>query len=535
MNNQDIQAAKAYHEATKLSYINLANKPPLYKSYGALPKVSLPVGLPHPEMPALQAVAGVRSGGGNLDLDALARLLFFSAGLTRKKVLTVAGEVHYRAAASAGALFPVELYLVCQDIPGLAAGVYHFAPAEFSLRRLRKGDYRSQLLQAAANHRDIATAPATLICTAIFWRSAWKYRERGYRYCFWDTGTILANLLAVSSSLGLPAGVVAGFLDSQVDHLLGIESQHEAAICLVPLGIGSGSPPGQDTLDLSSLPEHGLETSLEASDGRVDYPEMLRTHAASSLATQEEVAAWRVTPAGDDGLHEEYVEETPGAKLEGGQPPSGPLGEVILGRGSTRRFARQPISQTQLNAVLVSSTRGVPADFRGPRGAGLLDVYVIVNAVDGLISGSYYLSSGPGELGLLREGSFREEAGHLCFEQALGADASAIAFFMADLEWVLGRYGNRGYRAAQLEAGIVGGNMYLCAHGLGLGATGMTFYDDEVTEFFSLHAAGKSLMFLVALGVRDRRNQVRPFRSRVGVLLDSLARGAGGTLPTGTG
>ena len=78
-----------------------------------------------------------------------------------------------------------------------------------------------------------------------------------------------------------------------------------------------------------------------------------------------------------------------------------------------------------------------------------------------------------------------------------------------------------------LEAGIVGGNMYLCAHGLGLGATGMTFYDDEVTEFFSPHAAGKSLMFLTALGVKDRRNRVRPFRSRVGVLLDSLARGAG--------
>ena len=229
-------------------------------------------------------------------MEALARLLFFSAGLTRKRVLPVAGEVHYRAAASAGALFPVELYLVCQDIPGLAAGVYHFAPAEFSLRRLREGDYRSLLLHATANHRDIATAPATLICTAIFWRSAWKYRERGYRYCFWDTGTILANLLAVSSALGLPARVVAGFLDSQVDHLLGIESQREAAICLVPLGIGSGSPPGRDTLDLSSLPDHGLETSLETSKGRVNYPEMLRTHAASCLATQEEVAAWRVPP-----------------------------------------------------------------------------------------------------------------------------------------------------------------------------------------------------------------------------------------------
>ena len=528
MNNQDIQAARAYHEATKLSYINLANKPPLYKSYGAFPKVSLPAGLSPPDMPALQAVAGGRPGGGSLDLGALARLLFFSAGLTRKRDLPVAGEVHYRAAASAGALFPVELYLACQDMPGLAAGVYHFAPAEFSLRQLRRGDYRGQLLHATANHRDIATAPATLICTAIFWRSAWKYRERGYRYCFWDTGTILANLLAVSSALGLPAQVVAGFMDAQVDHLLGIDPKREAAICLVPLGINSGSPPGRDTLDLSSLPDHGLETSEE----RVNYPEMLRTHAASCMATQGDVAAWREPQAGGHGPYGAYVQDTPGAPLDGNQPPSGPLGDVILGRGSTRRFARQSISRAHLNAVLVSSTRGVPADFRGPRGAGLVDVYLIVNAVDGLPLGSYYFSPGVGELELLREGNFREQAGHLGFEQALSADASAVAFFMADLDWVLGRYGNRGYRAAQLEAGIVGGKMYLCAHGLGLGATGMTFYDDEVTEFFSPHAAGKSLMFLVAMGVKDRRNQVRPFRSRVGVLLDSLARGAGVTLPS---
>ena len=522
MNNQDIEVARAYHEATKLSYINLANKPPLYKSYGSLPRVFLPSGPPPPEMPALQAVAGEQSSGGSVTLDALAGLLFYSAGLTRKRVLPVAGEVHYRAAASAGALFPVELYLVCRDIPGLAAGVYHFAPAELSLQRLREGDYRGRLLQATANHPDVATAPVTLICTAIFWRSAWKYRERGYRYCFWDTGTILANLLAVASDLGLPARVVAGFLDTQVDHLLGVESRHEAAICLVPLGIGSGSPPDVDTLDLSSLPDHGLPTS----EGRIVYPEMLRAHAASSLATQEEVAAWRASPAGEHGSGGEDIAHAPRTPLEGDRPPSSPLGEAILGRGSTRRFARQSISRAHLNAVLVSSTWATPADFRGRHGAGLLDVYVIVNAVDGLASGSYYFSPGRGELELLREGDFREEAGHLCFEQALGADTSAVAFFMGDMAWVLGRYGNRGYRAAQLEAGIVGGNMYLCAHGLGLGATGMTFYDDEVTEFFSPHAAGKSVMFLVATGVGGRPNQVRPFRSQVAVSLDSLARGA---------
>ena len=70
--------------------------------------------------------------------------------------------------------------------------------------------------------------------------------------------------------------------------------------------------------------------------------------------------------------------------------------------------------------------------------------------------------------------------------------------------------------------------MYLCAHSLGLGATGMTFFDDAVTAFFSPHAVGKSLMFLVGLGRTGTPNRVRPFRSKYGVMKDALARGAGG-------
>ena len=166
----------------------------------------------------------------------------------------------------------------------------------------------------------------------------------------------------------------------------------------------------------------------------------------------------------------------------------------------------------------------MPVDF----GGRLTDPYVIVNAVDGLVSGAYHYSRQESALELLREGDFRDEAGHLCFEQALGADASAVVFFLADLELALGRLGNRGYRVAQLEAGVLGGNLYVAAHSLGLGATDMIFFDDAITAFFSPHAAGKSLMFLVGLGCTGTPNRVRPFRSKYGVLKDSLARGATG-------
>ena len=533
MNNRDIEAARDYHESTKLTYINLRNKPPLYKSYQGGTVVHLPTGFAQPTVSTLEAVAGIAppdpGGSGPLDLPTVAQLLFYSAGLIRKRVLPVAGEVHYRAAASAGALFPVEVYLVSGDIPGLAAGVYHFSPADFTLRQLREGDYRGQLVRATAGDEALAAAPVTMVFTAVFWRSAWKYRVRGYRYCFWDAGTILANLLATArGEARLSTRLVAGFIDHRVDRLLGVKSEREASLCLVALGTGADVPAGPAPTEVAPL---ALQTS-DGFPGEISYPEISNAHAAACLNEDDEVSAWRwagtpqLSSVSLDLNHapaQDVASQRDIQKLQ-----DGPLGQTVLRRGSTRRFARVPISVAQFQAILDSSTREVPADFTGEEpGSPLVDAYIIANAVDGLRAGAYYYSPLDRRLDLLKPGAFREEAGHLCFEQALGADSAAVVFVMADLDRILKRYGNRGYRAAQLQAGIMVGNAYLCAHSLDLGATGMTFYDDEVVEFFSPHAEGKSLMFLVAVGVTDARNQVRPFRSRVGVLLDSLARGAG--------
>jgi SagB-type dehydrogenase family enzyme len=254
----------------------------------------------------------------------------------------------------------------------------------------------------------------------------------------------------------------------------------------------------------------------------INYPEIARLHTASALTTPEEVQAWQGTlatqPAPSAGsryaLH----------PLEPTLASARPLGDVIRLRGSTRRFAREPMAFSQLSAILAHATTGIPADFLGPGGISLLDIYLIAHAVTDLPSGSYAFMPQQPALELLGAGDFRDEAGHLCFEQALGADASVVVFFMADMERVLQRFGNRGYRAVQLEAGAVGGKMYLCAGALGLGASGLTFYDDEVTTFLAPHATGKSAIFVVALGKTATENRVRPFRSRVGMRLDALSR-----------
>jgi hypothetical protein len=193
--------------------------------------------------------------------------------------------------------------------------------------------------------------------------------------------------------------------------------------------------------------------------------------------------------------------------------PRDPIEQVILRRGSSRRFARTAISFTQLSTMLDRATRRVPADFLALEYVNspaphLNDIYLIVHAVGGLEPGSYFFNRDEGVLESLKRGDFRNQAGYLGLEQQLPADAAVDIFFLADLNSILNRLGNRGYRAVQLEAGITGGRLYLAAYAQRLGATGLTFYDDDVTRFFSPHSAGKSAIFLVAVGHSAKRHTV---------------------------
>ena len=502
--NRKPEAAWAYHQATKHSYTSIrsnrhfldwSNQPLPFKIYPSLEPMRLPGELRQTGVAALSAIAESVPAQANVapDLEAVAQLLFLSAGITRKRSYP-GGEIYFRAAACTGALYEVELYLVCGDGANLEAGVYHFAPAEFGLRRLRAGDYRGALLEATGSEPAIAHAPLTIICTCTYWRNAWKYQARTYRHFGWDNGTLLANLLAVATALGLPARVVCGFVDANVNRLLDVDPQREVAFSLVAVGHAAAAPPPSPA-EISPL---GLET-VPLSEREVDYPLMREMHAASSLDSPEEVEAWRgrtpITyfppPAGP------LVHLQPFSDAE---MPRDPVEQVILRRGSTRKFARPPITLPQLSTLLDRATRGVPADFLDPPGAQLNDLYLIVHAVEGLSSGAYVFHRGRGVLECLKQGDFRADAGYLGLEQQLPADAAAAIFFLADLRPIFERFGNRSYRAVQLEAGILGGKLYLAAYAQRLGATGLTFFDDDVVRFFSPHAEGKSAIFLVAAG-----------------------------------
>src|SRR5919199_115372 len=513
-----------YHEATKHSevsvqlsrhYLDWDNKPLPFKVYTKLPSILLPKDFSKPQLAAFASISGIKpnkpSATTTLDTKRLAEILFFSAGITREMKYSF-GTYYMRAASATGALYPIELYIVCKDIIGLKAGIYHFCPRDFTLTELHLGDYRFELATAAGDNKNIITSPVTIVFTSIAWRNAWKYQSRSYRHWFWDAGVIAANLLATAVSAKLPTQLIMGFVDDIVNQLLFLDVKREVAVVMVPVGIGSAeyvpSKVKEDDISPSNAPE-----ILPLSKKReVEYPEIMKAYESSKLLNNEEVKSWVTadsiataitTTTNNVAQHQNTVQILSHKPLQYKEPsfPQPSLGEVVLMRGSARRFTQAPISFTHLSNILIISTRGVPLDFLKEDGDSIIDIYLIVNDVTGLQSGSYFFNRTTNSLVQLKGNSYRSVSGYLCLNQSLFSDASVVFFLMSDLQLVLKTLGNRGYRASQFEAGVIAGKIYLSAYAQGLGASGSTFYDDAVTEFFSPHAKDKSTMIAVGVGI----------------------------------
>jgi SagB-type dehydrogenase family enzyme len=499
MNASD--AAAEFHERTKHTWQRLRagsygldwdNQPFPFKLYPDLEPLPLPRELPDSGVPATQVLSGhVSAPASALDLAGLARLLFFAAGVTR-----ILHGVLFRAAPSAGALYPTELYAVCGPLPGLPAGVYHFEPAEFALRRLRDGDFRAHLAAAAAEPA-IAGLPVCLVLTGIPWRTTWKYRERGYRHLFWDAGAIVANLLAVAAAAGWDARVLLGFVDREVAGLVGLGQPAEYPLVLVTVAAPTAAAPiGSPPLEPISPPTRPLSRSPH------DYPLGAAAQRAGELPSAEAVSGWRRRAS---GLRAQPATRSPAVGEVGRHhAAAGTIEAVILRRGSTRRFVRQPIPRGTLDWAMAAATRAVPGDF-APPDATLLEHFLAVHAVQGLPPGAYRWREGESQL--LRAGAERDRTRLLCLGQDLGGDAAATVFHCAHLEPILQALGARGYRAAQLEGGVAAERLQLAAFALGVGATGLTFLDDDVSAYFGTRAAP---MLTVAVGVPAYR--ARPGR-----------------------
>jgi SagB-type dehydrogenase family enzyme len=559
MNNQEIQHALDYHEATKHSeisimtsrhYLDYDNPPIPFKAYLEQPHYPLANNFPIPNLDSMSSISNVQHFANNnssfkakkpVSVMDISEILFFAAGITRVMRYSY-GTYFMRAASATGALYPIELYVVCSDItPDLTAGVYHFGPADFSLTQLRSGDYRHFLASTALAEKEydtIITSPLSIIFTSFAWRNAWKYQARSYRHWFWDCGVIVANLLATTASMKLPTKLITTFVDDIVNKFLRLEPLKEASIVIAPIGIGhrqksDSTPDNSIQKEIAELPIPKIVPISQR--GEVEYPEIWEAHQNSKLLNREDVEAWidiqtnstlskqqqvptnhnrssdskqQFERRNQDFKTENYnTEPILDRKLMLGvtdSPTKLNIGEVILRRGSTRRFDKHSsISLSTIYSILERSTRGVPMDLFANEGSmsSVIDAYFISNSVIGLEPGAYFFNRKCKAFDLLKRNASRQISGYLCLGQSLFSDASAVIFLMADLHKVLHKLGNRGYRIAQLEAGIIAGKIYLSSYAQSIGASGTTFFDDATTEFFAPHAANKSTMIAMGVGV----------------------------------
>ncbi|GAA2850539.1 hypothetical protein Acy02nite_33830 [Actinoplanes cyaneus] len=420
---------------------DLATFPPQVKAYpDGLDVLELPRELPDPGVSATAVLAGAATPALPLDAAQLGRLLFLGAGVVRT------GERNgkpflFRAAGSAGARFPLEIYVSARGIAGVPDAVYWYDPVRHALARI-----------APAADGDVST----LVVTGVPWRTGWRYAERGWRHLYWDAGTVLAQLTAAADSAGLVPRLRSLFPDATVRELVGADGVHEYPVAL--LSLGDGGPairPGGPAVP-GELPE-------------VELP----------LCTAAQRAGER------DTLGEPWAVGTTLAEV----PPSGSLDEIVRRRGSQRRMDRsRTLTSEQLRWPLAAALRGVHVPH-----------WVVVHGVDGVTPGLYRW---PDLEQPLRTGDQRDELLRICLDQALAADAAYVVIAAVPLAAL----DDRGYRDAQLAAGLVEGRLHLAVYALGASATGMTFLDSEVPGLLGEPDEVAALLF-TCVGVAEYRSR----------------------------
>jgi hypothetical protein len=395
---------------------DLETLPPPVKEYELdhLAVTPLPRDLPRPGVSATAALAGTPAPPGELDAAQLGRLLFLAGGVVRTAERR-GRRIQFRAAGSAGARYPLELYASTRGVRGIDDGVHWYDPVAHALVRVGP---------------PAGGEVTTIVLTGIPWRTGWRYAERGWRHIYWDAGTMLSQMSAAAVSAGIEPQLRTVFPDARIRALVGADGVHEQPVALVSLGAGEPAVDPTGPAAVGALPP-------------VEFP--LCTEAQRAGERDEMGSAWPAAPALPD------------------VPESPTLDDIVLRRGSQRLMSRDAtVPRRLLEWPMRAAMRGVDVPH-----------WVVVHAVDDVAPGIYRW---PDLDTPVRSGSLRDDMLRICLGQFLGSDAAYVVIGAISGS----RLDDRGYREAQIAAGLVEGRLHLAAYALGATASGMTFLDSEV-------------------------------------------------------
>lgn len=240
MNNQGIgdqfqQETKYFRDSMPEGSLDFRTKPEVYKNYPDNRKIELPVPELPPVMSLDEAIKKRKSiryySSESISKAQLSYLLWTSTGIQRREM----GD-EFRTVPSAGALYPIETYLVVNRVADLDKGIYHYSIKSHLLEELKVGDFSKEIALAALGQRVCYDAAVVFVWTAIFVRSKWKYKQRAYRYVYLDAGHIAQNLALATTAIGLGSCQVAAIFDDDANSILGVGGVEESTIYISAVG-----------------------------------------------------------------------------------------------------------------------------------------------------------------------------------------------------------------------------------------------------------------------------------------------------------
>ena len=437
----------------------------------------------------------------------LSLFLLCSYGLTAR-IQTMGDPMFLRAAPSAGGLYPAEIYLVSRGNKLLPAGLYNYQVKDHTLIHFWASDVWQNIQLAAFMHPALAIADLTLITTAVFQRSAWRYQDRAYRRIFLDTGHLLGNIELAGSMNGFRPYFIGGFIDQAINELLYLNTELEGTIAIIPC------------IDLDKYPDLAIPYFPPALPSRtnLEYPELADGKLLSYCHQMTEMESFKQLPANPSDvasieLDDKYnfpfclkvSTQTNPIDWHDTLPLSG-LEDTILKRRSTRTYSGAEITFDELKYILdfTYHPENYAEQLLDPKpdyfDIGLIETFVAVSGVTGLEEGCYYYAPKAQELRQIRFKNFRQELHYLCLGQELGRDAGAVVFHTADLNAAIKKYGDRAYRYLHLDAGHLGQRLNLATIRLELGVSGIAgFFDDRVNEVLGIPES-EAVLYITTLG-----------------------------------
>ncbi len=499
-----IESGYQYHWLTAYSRgrmsghsLDWANQPAFFKDYSAVNSFALPrpdlAGLSEKSLfellrevnSTLETPTSILSP---LRCSDIALLLLLTSAPTAKSTFAH-GEIWYRNNASAGALHPLEFYLAFPGGDDLPAGLYHYDLLKPALNCLRR---RSDMASfTTSGHTDEQTS---FICiSALFFRTAWKYHERSYRYLLLDCGHALENLALALQFKGLNFTIELDFDDAAVNKDLLFDEQREvtlAMVCFKPRATPAAAHPN---LSNSFASDPGLFPKDPGVESEVIYPALHEIHQATASPLEN-----------SSGLENRPIELFQKITTWQAIPSKICLPESARSYVNSLSRRRSRRNFTEKGVALTSNTLFLLLDLlhEGPAIPTLLQPRIIFSAcgIKDFPDGLYLFDPDRRSYELLDSQDRRRKLAEAALDQRWVANAPLQFIFFADLELSEKEFGPRSYRYLNINAGRLGQRLYLGATALNLGCCAVgAFYDRELAEVCLL-SENYDPLYLVAVG-----------------------------------